>query len=90
MITLVAIVCHFIRTAPTPVCVEEIVADSRFEAQARAIDHPVPMPALTLAMCESRGQQIAAEWLAQHPIYRTWFLQKWQCVPSAYTPPHAI
>jgi hypothetical protein len=48
------------------------------------------MPVLTMAMCESRGQQIAAEWLAQHPIYRTWFLHKCQCVPGAYSPPHAI
>jgi hypothetical protein len=89
MITLVAIVCHMLGTVPAPLCVEEIVTDSPFEAQARKIDAPIPMPALTMAVCESHGQEIAAVWLAQHPIYHTWFLHKWECVPGRYSPPHA-
>jgi hypothetical protein len=81
MITLVAILCHSLTGIPEPVCVDEVVPTPLMAAGMA--DDPLPIP-FTWVSCSVSGQQIVADWMLEHPIYRSWQLKAWQCVPGQY------
>ena len=83
-VTLVAVLCHALHG--DPVCLEEIVTDSRFTAQAGKSDAAIEMSALTMTQCLVNGQTIASVWMAGHPAYHTWTLHGWKCAPGHYEP----
>jgi hypothetical protein len=81
MINLVAILCHMLNGVP--LCVDEMVP-TPLMAAGKASD-PIPMP-FTWVMCSVSGQQIASDWMREHPIYRFWQLKAWECVRGQYVP----
>ncbi len=84
LITLVAVLCHQLAGVPHPVCVDEVVPVTSTMMAGKASD-PVEVP-FTWVACQINGEMIIADWIRNNPIYRTWKLATWKCVPGKYEP----
>ncbi len=70
-VTLVAFLCEA-SSGPAGRCVEEIVTDTSLSN-------------ITFQSCMIDGQIGIAQWMSEHPIYRTgWTLRRYKCVLGPY------
>lgn len=70
--TIVAILCHALNGVP--VCAEEIVTDTALSG-------------VTFQQCLIGGELGISQWMADSPLYRSWQLKSWKCVPGHYVIP---
>jgi hypothetical protein len=54
-------------------CAEVVVTDSDMD------------DSLTLQSC-MLGQPMIAKWMAEHPTYHSYRVERWRCVPGKYQP----
>jgi hypothetical protein len=82
--TLVAVLCHSLAGIPSPICVEEVVTDTNFTMLAGKVDDPISMPGINMNQCLIEAQKYISDWMGKHPVYHSWQLASWKCVPGHY------
>jgi hypothetical protein len=73
-----------INSVAVPMTVEEIVTDSTFESYAGPVDAPIPMKGIGMEECKKQAPPIIAHWMSEHPVFHSWTLREWKCVPGRY------